>query len=103
LTLAILTDVSDDEDLMHRLTPICGRFQGTPEFGLPWDEDDKPLAHYLGVIARDEMGDATAKLVKAGVPVDWIILVDWGGDRVWPAQEKFLEGYYPHQDFADRP
>ncbi|MDJ1168926.1 hypothetical protein PMG71_05760 [Roseofilum sp. BLCC_M154] len=27
----------------------------------------------------------------------------WDCDRVWPAQEKFLEGYYPHQHFADRP
>ncbi len=89
LTLAILTDVSDDEEMMHSLTPICGRFQGTPEFCLPWDEDDEPLAHYLGVIARDEMGDAVTKLVKAGVPLDWIVLVDWDGERVYPILRNF--------------
>lgn len=84
LTLAILTDVNDESELVDRLTPICGRFQGSPEFCLPWDEDEEQLAHYLGVIARDEMGDAIAKLTGTGVPVDWIILLDWEGDRVWP-------------------
>jgi len=100
LVLAILSpaydeDLSDEafererakrRELDQRLKPICGGYFGHSEFCLPWDEDedDEPLAHYLGVIARDEMGDAVTKLVKAGVPIDWIVLLDWEGDRVWP-------------------
>jgi len=76
------------EAIDEALIPVCGGlFKRHAEFCLPWNDDDdgdEQLAHYLGVIARDEMGDATAKLVKAGVPVDWIILLDWEGDRVWP-------------------
>ena len=85
LTLAILTDIEDDSELCDRLNPICGNFQGSPEFCLPWNLS--ALAYYLGVIAKDEMEDAIAKLTGAGVPVDWIILLDWEGIRV-------LEGIY---------
>ncbi len=85
LTLAILTDVSEDSELVDLLTPICGRFQGSPEFCLPWNLD--ALSYYLGVIAREEKEDAIAKLTGAGVPSDWIVLLDWEGIQV-------LEGIY---------
>jgi len=73
------------EDLDEALIPVCGGLFKHTEFCLPWNLS--ALAYYLGVIAKDEMEEAIAKLTGAGVPSDWIILLDWEGIRV-------LEGIY---------